>query len=47
MSTVDFIIELFCHVDDLMPDAKNHSHVSQVAASNPLVSPVQHPSQVD
>ena len=28
MTTVDFIIELFCRVDDLMPDARKHSQAS-------------------
>ena len=25
MTTVDFIIQLFCRIDDLMPDAEKHS----------------------
>lgn len=28
MTTADFIIELFCRVDDTMPDAKKHSQAS-------------------
>ena len=28
MSTVDFITDLFCHVDDAMPEAKKHSQAN-------------------
>ena len=28
MTTVDFITELFCHIDDAMPDAKKHTQAN-------------------